>query len=496
MPLNALVWIYFVYGLAFFCMGLAILLEIGHISDARLRFALRFLAIFGLVHGTHEWMEMFHLQGISPAQALDPHQLDTARVFVLAFSFLTLAAFGAALLFPGRAARRASLWIPLAGLVAWSAGMVVLSVRYPQEFWHVADAWTRYMLAIPAALLACAGLLAQRRVFARAGMAEFGQDSLWAAVAFAWYGAVGQAFVSGTSLPPSNVINSELFLSLFGFPVQLLRATAAVVVAIYVVRFLRSSEVEMQRHIAELQAARLEEAERREAMRGELLKRVVAAQEAERQRIARELHDDTGQSLTAIGLGVRGALSTLGRNPQRAGGQLKQIEELVTHSLSELQRMIANLRPSHLDDLGLPATLRWYGGELQTRAGLQVAIEVAGDDDALPGEVATALFRITQEALNNVVKHSQTGHASVRLEFLPGFVSLLISDLGVGFDPVRVQEAEHPPWGLLGMQERAVLLGGQLAIDSAPGKGTCVTVIIPRGSTREVGYADTLVAGG
>jgi len=495
MPPNALIWIFFVYGLAFFCMGLAILLEIGHLSDARLRYALRFLAIFGLIHGTHEWMEMFQLIGISPLQSLDAQSLDIVRVFVLAVSFLALAAFGAALLFPGPVGRRASLWIPLAGLAIWTAGMVVLRGRYPEDFWHVADAWTRYSLAIPSALLACAGLLAQRRVFAQAGMAEFGQDSLWAAVAFAWYGAVGQAFVSATPLPPSNVINSELFLTLVGFPVQLLRAMAAVVVAIFVVRFLRSSEVEMQRHIAGLQSARLHEAQQHEALRGELLKRVVEAQEAERQRIARELHDDTGQSLTAIGLGLRGALSALAKDPQRASGQLKQIEELVADALRELQRLVANLRPSHLDDLGLPATLRWYAGELNSRTGLQVAIEVRGQNDALPGEVATALFRITQEAMTNVVKHAHTDHASVQIEYLPEYVNLVICDRGVGFDPERVRESESPPWGLLGMQERAVLLGGQLAIDSAPGKGTCVTVIIPRNTLREVAHGDPSVAG-
>ena len=199
---------------------------------------------------------------------------------------------------------------------------------------------------------------------------------------------------------------------------------------------------------------------------------------------ARELHDDTGQSLTAIGLGVRGAISNLARNPQRAGGQLKQIEDLVTHSLRELQRLIADLRPSHLDDLGLPATLRWYAGELRARDGLQVAIELIGEDEALPGEVATALFRITQEALNNVVRHSGSERASVRVEYLPDYVHLVVCDRGAGFDPVLVRQADRPQWGLLGMQERAVLLGGQLAIDSAPGKGTCVTVVIPRSDSR------------
>lgn len=495
MPSNALIWIFFVYGLAFFCMGLAILLEIGHISDRRLQYALRFLAAFGLVHGTHEWMEMFQLTGISPLQALDPQQLDIVRVVVLALSFLALAAFGAALLFPGAQARRASVWIPLAGLLAWSAGMLALSGRYPQEFWRVADVWTRYILAIPAALLACAGLLAQRRVFAQAGMAEFGQDSLWAAIAFAWYGAVGQAFASATPLPPSSLINSQLFLSLFGFPIQLVRAAAAVVVAVFVVRFLRSSEVEVQRHIAELQAARLEEAESRQQLRGELLKRVVAAQESERQRIARELHDDTGQSLTAIGLGVRGALSILDKNPGRAGDLLQHIGNMATQSLQELQRVIANLRPSHLDDLGLAAALRWYAGELRASDQVEVTIEVTGEDQQLPGEVSTALFRITQEALNNVAKHAATEQASVQLRFHPDHVSLVVRDEGAGFDPGLVRQKEHSRWGLLGMQERAVLLGGQLAIDTAPGKGTSVTVVIPRRPTREVEHADTPAVG-
>ncbi len=496
MPPTGLVWIFFVYGLAFFCMGLAILLEVGHISDQRLHYGLRFLALFGLVHGTHEWMEMFHLLGMSPLQGLTVEFLDVLRVFVLAGSFLALAAFGAALFFPGSGARKGSIVVPLSGLAAWTIGMVVLSGRYPEAFWQVADVWTRYSLAIPSALLACAGLLAQRRAFSQAGLAEFGQDSLWAAVAFAWYGAIGQAFTTATPLPPSNIINNDLFISLFGFPVQLLRAAAAVVVAIFVVRFLRSSEVEIQRQITELQSARLQEAQRREVLRGELLMQVVTAQEAERERIARELHDDTGQSLTAIGLGLRGALSALPKDPRRAGSQLRQMEDLVAQSLRDLQRMIANLRPSHLDDLGLAATLRWYAGELQSQVKLSVGIELIGEEQGLSGEAATALFRITQEALNNVVKHARTNSASVRVEYLPEYVSLVVRDRGIGFDPTTVRDAEHPSWGLLGMQERAALLGGQLALDTAPGKGTCVSVIIPLRPEREVRHADTPAAGG
>jgi signal transduction histidine kinase len=494
-PSNQLIWIFFVYGLAFFGMGLAILLEIGHISDRRLRYALRFLAVFGLVHGIHEWMEMFHLLGISPLQALDAEMLDAVRVFVLAFSFLALATFGVALLLPGATPRRWSFLIPGAGLLVWTLGMLVLVPRYGEAFWHVADVWTRYSLAIPSALLACAGLIGQKRVFREAGMAEFGQDSLWAAIAFAWYGAIGQAFVATTPLPPSNIINNALFTSIFGFPVQLLRATAAVVVAVFVLRFLRSSEVEQQRKMAQLQAERLGEAERREALRGELLMRVVEAQEAERQRIARELHDETGQSLTAIALGLRGTSRNLPENPSKARDQVQRLEDLTARSLVDLQRIVLDLRPSHLDDLGLPATLRWYAGELGRRANLQVTVVVDGEERRLPTEKSTALFRIAQEALTNTTRHAQVQAAIVQLTYLPDSVCLVILDEGVGFDPAAVKRLLPPAWGLMGMQERAGLLGGKLVIDSAPSGGTSIAATIPFHPGEEVSHADSPAAG-
>ena len=146
--------------------------------------------------------------------------------------------------------------------------MLVISGKYPieQDMTHVAHAWTRYVLAVPAALLACAGLIIQQREFRRAGMAQFGRDSLWAAIAFLWYGLAGQTFPMESPLPPSDVINQELFYQLFGFPVQLLRAITAILAAYFIIRVLRSFEVETRRKIAELQSARLEEAQRREAL--------------------------------------------------------------------------------------------------------------------------------------------------------------------------------------------------------------------------------------
>jgi signal transduction histidine kinase len=283
-------------------------------------------------------------------------------------------------------------------------------------------------------------------------------------------------------------------LRTFGFPIQLLRAGAAVVSAWAIIRFLRSFEFETQRKIASLQEAQLHEAQRREALRGKLLKQVVSAQEAERQRIARELHDATGQSLTAIGLGLRGISNTFRQDTDKAFENLRQLEGLVARSLDELQRLIADLRPSHLDDLGLPAALRWYAGEMQNRVPLTITIEINGEPRPIDPVANTTLFRVAQEALTNVIKHAQAANVSVRLSYLPTVVMLQVEDDGCGFD-VRAQ-AQRPQWGLLGMEERATLLGGNVVVHSQPGHGARVEVTIPYHPKPEVGDDNTAAARG
>lgn len=491
--------IYFVYGLAFFSMGLAVTLEAGRGSDERLRWALRPLAGFALLHGIHEWVEMFELLRLLPLQFEIPLFWSSFRLGFLAFSFLSLAAFGAALLSPSEQMRRLALMVPLGMATVWGFGILIMRNRYTlsTELWDMADVWTRYILAIPSALMASIGLVAQQRAFRRVGMARFGQDSLWAAVAFAWYGVVGQSFPRISPLFPSNIINQNLFLDIFGFPVQLLRAFAAAVAAVFVIRFLRSFEVETQRQIDELQVARLRESERREAMRGELLKRVVSAQEAERQRIGRELHDETGQALTAIGLGLRAVTANLRQDVDKSAKNLRQLEDLVNHSLTELQRLISDLRPSHLDDLGLGSTLRWYAGEVEARVPLKVHIHIEGQAHAMPTEIKTGLFRVAQEALTNIVKHAAANNAYVRLNYNPKCVTLEVEDDGSGFDlGVTAMDSARPAWGLAGMRERATLLEGRFYLESEIGKGTLVGVIVPTDPERKGCDEDTLDPGG
>ena len=480
MSIAPIIPIYFFYGLAFFSMGLLVMIEGGRSSDARLRRALRPLAAFGLVHAATEWLEMFEVIA-QKGGGITPDWLVGIRLAMLAFSFISLAAFGSYLLAVSKTAWRLILLVPLGLEGIWVFGLIILKGDYSLPIlWNVADVWTRYSLAAPAALLAAIGLVIQQRVFRQAGLTAFGQDALWAAVAFSWYGLIGQLFVRTSPLPPSNIVNEVLFSNIFGIPVQLFRAIMAGLAAFFVIRFMRAFQVENDRQITSLQEARLKEARQRESLRGELYKRVVAAQESERQRIARELHDETGQALTAIGLGLRGLTGSLrAANLDLTKQNLHELELLTTHSLDELQRLIADLRPSHLDDLGLPSALRWYANTLQERIKLEVHVEIHGEERPVPSAVKIALFRIAQEALTNVVKHAQAKSVQVVLTYADESVFVRVNDDGRGFDLESTGSGKRVSWGLKGMEERTALLGGKFEVESKPGQGTIVEVSIP-----------------
>lgn len=481
---TTLIVIYFFYGLAFFSMGLLVAMEGGRSTDARLRMALRPLAGFGLVHAAHEWLEMFRIMG--HFNELLSAILPIIALPILAFSFLSLAAFGSYLVLGTESTWRVSLIIPLALEAVWVYGLLAFKGLYPpDDIYSIADVWTRYSIAIPAGLLAAAGLVVQQRAFRRAGLVSFGRDSLWASVAFGWYSLVGQIFTAPSALPPSTFLNADSFFDIFGFPIQLLRAVTAIFASVFVIRFLRAFQVESDRKIAELQEARLRESRERESLRAELFRKVVAAQEAERQRIARDLHDETGQSLTAIGMGLRG-LSDENRKRRASSDTLSQLQALTSDALRELQRIISDLRPAHLDDLGLSATLRWYVNRLQEIAQLTIKVDITGEEHALDETVKIAIFRIIQEALNNIIKHARASSVRVSLDYKEKSAHILVRDNGIGFDMDAVQNRiGRVSLGLAGMAERAALLGGTVEVHSRPNYGTEVEAVIPYDMVRK-----------
>ena len=202
------------------------------------------------------------------------------------------------------------------------------------------------------------------------------------------------------------------------------------------------------------------------------VRRVVEAQELERKRLARELHDETGQALTSILLGLKPLEEATTGNGREA---VAAVRELVVSTLQDVRRLAVELRPSALDDLGLvPAIDRLaqsYGG-----SGLTVDVEAQIGDARLPEPVETTLYRIVQEAVTNVAKHAEARHLSITLTRKNGSVVAIIEDDGKGFDP---QAAESDGLGLLGMRERLALVGGTLRVEAAAGTGTTIAAEVP-----------------
>lgn len=473
--------IFFVYGLAFFSMGLTIFLEKDRSSDKRLGNALLPLAAFGVLHGFHEWMVMLEKLYAAPIVLPTQHYWAGIKIGLLALSFIALSTFGFSLLAPNLSVQRITFLAPLLMAAVWGFGILILKGQFSIIYGllKVADVWTRYSLGILASLVSCIGLISQQRTFRHLGLAEFGRDSLIAAVAFLWYGIVGQVFVQQSRLFPSVYLNEEIFLSWFHFPIQILRAGLAMVITIFVIRFMRAFDAETQRQIMELQADRLEEAHQKEIIQAQHLKKIVNAQEAERQRIARELHDETGQRLSAIGLGLKSINSTFQSKPDIAKKNLEKLQGMNANAIKELQRIIRDLRPSHLDDLGLVAALRWYATQIQGESSLRIRFVARGEIRTLPQEIETAIFRIAQEGLTNILKHADTGQATICICYEDKLVNLSIQDKGQGFDILKINTELQNAWGLLGIRERTFLLDGIFHLFSEIGYGTHINVYIP-----------------
>ena len=203
------------------------------------------------------------------------------------------------------------------------------------------------------------------------------------------------------------------------------------------------------------------------------LQRVVAAQELERKRLARELHDETGQALTSILLGLRGVEQAKDAEArERAAAELR---ELVVQTLQDVRRLAVELRPSALDDFGLVPAIERLTETFSEQTGISTDLE-ARLDGRLPPDIETVLYRIVQEALTNVVKHADADRVSIVVTGDGSSVTTVIEDNGRGFDPAMSPEGGL---GLLGMRERIALLQGRLSVESSPGAGTTLAVEVP-----------------
>jgi signal transduction histidine kinase len=210
-------------------------------------------------------------------------------------------------------------------------------------------------------------------------------------------------------------------------------------------------------------------------------RQITQAQENERRRIARELHDDTIQSLVGLSRQLEALVNSASLLSEEGTGRIRELQQATGEVIKRVRRFSQDLRPSILDDLGLLPTLEELTADLNRQDGLHAEFRVKGEERRLSSEMELTLFRIAQEALNNVRKHAAATHVVTTVELSDSVVTMTVEDNGKGFNPPTL--IDHPTTagklGLIGMHERARLLGGSLSVDSVPGEGTKVVVNVP-----------------
>jgi signal transduction histidine kinase len=245
--------------------------------------------------------------------------------------------------------------------------------------------------------------------------------------------------------------------------------------------FVMQSSLAVAALIGLIPAIALAELREREERLRHLSRRLIEAEENERRNVNRELHDRIGQNLATLNLNLGMIRSELtGETLRAVGPRMNDSHQLLGDTMAQVRNLMAELRPVALDDYGLVAALRTHAGEFSKRFGTQVSITGSDPAPRLPLPVETALFRIAQEALNNVSKHARATKVEVRIAQAPGNVVLSIIDDGMGFEVAKQRAGNAQSWGMTTMRERAEAVGATLTVESAPGRGTRVEVVLPR----------------
>ena len=209
----------------------------------------------------------------------------------------------------------------------------------------------------------------------------------------------------------------------------------------------------------------------------DLSRQILQAHEEERYRLARDLHDEAAQALTSLLVRLR--LLERARDPVDAQQRVQELRELTALALEDVRRVALDLRPTILDDLGLGSALEWRIDEFNKSSAVQATLSISGLEQRLPREIELTLYRVGQEALSNVIKHAQAQQVQVTLRRSAASICLEVVDDGIGFEPGLVRTGDRHGMGLVGMRERAGMIGGDLRIKSHPQRGTHILVCVP-----------------
>jgi signal transduction histidine kinase len=443
----------FVYGLAFFVLGLAIVLQSRRYSRLELARSLSWLAAFGFLHAANEWGDLFIPYQSAFLSESAIHLLRALQLLLLAASFACLMQFGVDLLQPLSTRWQWLRLAPAMVTAVWLIGPFAIGfLRINSvDLWEAsADAWARYLIGFPASLWAAYSL----RRYARERIQPLGLPRIYRMLRVAWCSLAAYAVLAGLIVPPApffpaNSFNSVWIMRTFVIPPQVLRAGAASVLAVSIIRALEVFEVETDRLIERMEQAQ-----------------IVAI---ERERIGRDLHDGALQRIYAAGL-LAASLRKKADGPQ--GDGLERLMGTLNEAMIELRHYMTDLR-NHGATSDLAFVLGALVDETRRASGLEVRwIHAAAPP--LPPDRVTHVAAFAREALSNAVRHAEAHAIEVQLEQSDGKLRLIVRDDGRGFS------AQTPRgYGLRNMRDRARLLGGEIAIASQPGHGTTVTLTIP-----------------
>jgi signal transduction histidine kinase len=457
-------WIilYFVYGQVFFITGLVTGLQWRRPSHLELARPLPWLAAFGIAHGLNEWGYIF-----IPFQALYLSD-SVVRVMVighlllLAVSFFFLFQFGVELMLPLLPRQRWLRAVPIIILVLW-AGAVLLRMVTRQEPLNVlvaiGDGWSRYFLSLPGAILAHLGLLRQARHMREIRLPKIAAYLTGAALAFSVYAVVGGLIVPTAPMFPANVFNYALLDRTIHVPAPVFRSLCGLAMAFFIVRSLEVFQVEADRRLAEMEQIQ-----------------VLAA---DRERIGRDLHDGIIQNIYAAGLSLEDARHLVVENPDQAQSRITLIMETLNRTIHDIRRYIFDLQTAE-QTRELEAVLEGLVRDLRLDTFLEVDLEVVGQRCCVMNpQCVSHMTQVAREALSNVVQHADASQVMVRLTYMGDHTSLMVADNGRGLDLDSMIMKDHQGQGIANMRARAHLMEGDLILESKPGHGLSLELIVP-----------------
>ena len=463
-------WIilYFVYGQVFFLTGLVTGLQWRRQSDLDLARPLPWLAAFGIAHGLNEWGYIFiPLQALYLDDAV-VRLMVIAHLLLLAVSFFFLFQFGVELLLPLVPRQRWLRAAPGVMLLLWGSA-VFLRGMLAQDPLNVlvaiGDGWSRYLLCLPGALLSSAGLFYQAHQMRRLDLARIANYMTGAAIAFLVYAVAGGLLVPTSPIFPANLLNYSLLDRTIQIPAPVFRSLCGMAMAIFVVRSLNVFQVEVDRRLAEMEQAQ-----------------ILAT---DRERIGRELHDGIVQNIYAAGLGLEEAYHLVAEEPIKGQRQIRTVMEALNRTIQDIRRYIFDLRVAE-QSRELEVVLEDLVQDLRLDTLLDVHLEVTGQRCCwLDSDQVAHVTQITREALSNVVQHANATQVTVGLSYLDSVTRLTVVDNGNGMGLDALSSDGYQGQGIVNMQQRARLLGGDLVLQSDADQGSRLVLTIPCGDSKE-----------